>query len=72
MDGCEKIREEKAEIDRRIKDLKIIYDQYTSRLWLKGWEREDKEELGRQLFKLNINAIHKLIEIEKCIHDSKE
>lgn len=72
MDGCEKIREEIKELDRREKDLKIIYDQYKSRLWLKGWEKEEKQEVGTQLYKLNISHIHKLLELEKCIHDSEE
>ncbi len=69
MDNCAKLREEKDQIDRRIKDLKDIYKQYEGRLYLKGWEKEDKSEIGRQLFKLNINAIHKLLEIEKCMEE---
>lgn len=72
MDGCEKIREEIRELDRREKDLKIVYDQYKSRLWLKGWEREEKKEVGTELYKLNISHIHKLLELENCIHDSRE
>ena len=63
---CLEIRDNINRTQKNIDDLKSIYEGYTNKLMLSQKEAGDKSEIGRQLFQLNIKAIHLIHDLAMC------
>jgi len=62
MEIRDNIRRTQKEIDK----IKPIYDRYNKRLMLRKEEAVDKAEIGRQLYQLNLKAIHLIHDLAMC------
>jgi len=63
---CIEIRDNIRRTQKKIDEIKPIYDRYNKRLMLRKEEAVDKAEIGRQLYQLNIKAIHLIHELAMC------
>ena len=63
---CNEIRNNINRTQKEIDDLKSIYEGYTNRLMLSHKDMLDKSEIGRQLFQLNVKAIHLIHDLAMC------
>jgi len=63
---CLEIRDDINRVQKKINELKPIYDDYNKKLMLSRTHALQKADIGHELFQLNIKAIALIQELAMC------
>lgn len=63
---CLEIRDNINRVQKKINELKPIYDDYNKKLMLSRVHSLHKADIGHELYELNIKAIHLIHDLAMC------